>query len=211
MQIIIKSAAVALGLKKYFTGKTCKQGHISERYTTKSTCIECLKISSVNRHEQKKECDRKRYYSLTEEQKTKERERLRIHRRKMYLSNPEKYRKEALDFQRKNRESNLERLRKWKEENKDWFIQYRQLDYVKDQAKFRASRRRSIKLQAMPLWADIDKIEQIYKSCPNGYHVDHIVPLVSKIVCGLHCEANLMHLEAKENMVKGNRTWPDMP
>lgn len=129
----------------------------------------------------------------------------------MYWSNPEKYRKEALDFQRKNRESNLKRLKKWKEENKDWPIQYRKLDYVKNREKIRVSKRRSVKLQAVPKWADLNKIEKIYKSCPNGYHVDHIVPLVSKIVCGLHCEANLMHLKAKENMSKGNRVWPDMP
>lgn len=43
------------------------------------------------------------------------------------------------------------------------------------------------------------------------HHVDHIVPIKSPIVCGLHCEANLQILPEAENIRKGNRHWPDMP
>ena len=41
-------------------------------------------------------------------------------------------------------------------------------------------------------------------------HVDHTVPLKSKLVCGLHCEANLRLLPGRENQAKSNRIWPDM-
>jgi hypothetical protein len=44
-----------------------------------------------------------------------------------------------------------------------------------------------------------------------GVHVDHIVPLQSEIVCGLHGEANLQLLTETENKVKSNKLWPDMP
>jgi len=43
------------------------------------------------------------------------------------------------------------------------------------------------------------------------FHVDHIVPLKSPLVSGLHTEANLRLLPGAENRSKHNRFWPDMP
>jgi hypothetical protein len=74
-------------------------------------------------------------------------------------------------------------------------------------------RRRLAETRATPVWANIDAIRAWYTfaSVTPGVHVDHIVPLNSPIVCGLHCEFNLQLLPANENMSKGNRHWPDMP
>ena len=96
-------------------------------------------------------------------------------------------------------------LRKWKKNNPH---------------KVRADgmRRIATKLNATPKWANKFFIEEIYDLAQRrtkvmGYpwHVDHIVPLRSKIVCGLHVENNLQVIPANLNQSKNNRHWPDMP
>jgi len=67
------------------------------------------------------------------------------------------------------------------------------------------AKRRAAKLFATPVWADLNLIETIYKTCPKGYHVDHVIPLQGKTVCGLHIESNLQHLPAFDNFIKSNK------
>jgi len=80
------------------------------------------------------------------------------------------------------------------------------------------AKRRSAKIRAVPGWADHQAIDKIYRRAylasrisGKDYQVDHIVPLNSKLVCGLHCEANLQIISKLENIKKGNRFWPEMP
>jgi hypothetical protein len=40
--IIGRDEAKALGLKRYFTGKPCKHGHVAERYAG-GPCVECIR------------------------------------------------------------------------------------------------------------------------------------------------------------------------
>jgi hypothetical protein len=64
------------------------------------------------------------------------------------------------------------------------------------------------KRKALPKWANKDKIKQIYKNCPNGLCVDHIIPLRGKDVCGLHVPENLQYLTISENSKKINKFQP---
>lgn len=81
----------------------------------------------------------------------------------------------------------------------------------------RNAARRARKIQATPTWADKTAIKTIYalasELSATGvlYAVDHIVPLRSELVCGLHCEANLQVIPFKENCRKSNVWWPNMP
>jgi len=64
---------------------------------------------------------------------------------------------------------------------------------------------------ATPSWAEIDDIAGMYvKARATGMEVDHIVPILSPLVCGLHCMANLRIVSERENKSKGNRHWPCM-
>jgi len=92
---------------------------------------------------------------------------------------------------------------------------YSRQSHAKESAK--VAKRRAAKLQATVAWADKDKIAAIYVEAQRlseltgvVYHVDHIVPLISKKVCGLHNEFNLQVLPGVENLKKHNRHWPDM-
>lgn len=84
----------------------------------------------------------------------------------------------------------------------------------------RAWERRSRKLavaNAKPNWADDEEIRMWYEVAEvlsrGGvqFHVDHIIPLRSPLVCGLHVQNNLTVIPWHENLAKGNRTWPGMP
>ena len=82
----------------------------------------------------------------------------------------------------------------------------------------RAMKRHAGKLRATPTWADSRFIALWYKGARimtqlvgRPYHVDHVVPLKSKLVCGLHVPANMQILSKPENIKKSNRYWPDMP
>lgn len=68
------------------------------------------------------------------------------------------------------------------------------------------------KRKALPPWANRAEILRFYEAArAAGGEVDHIVPLRSPLVCGLHCEFNLQVLPRSENRAKSNAIWPDMP
>lgn len=71
------------------------------------------------------------------------------------------------------------------------------------------------KLQATPQWADRERVAAKYefaalctKVLGEPFAVDHIVPLTSETVCGLHTHHNLQVLAADINQAKSNRYWP---
>lgn len=75
-----------------------------------------------------------------------------------------------------------------------------------DKLAARQAQRRAIKKMATPPWFEKEKVDLVYKKAKEwGFEVDHVIPLKSKTVCGLHCWANLQLLDLKTNRSKGNK------
>ena len=78
--------------------------------------------------------------------------------------------------------------------------------------------KRALAKKATPSWSIRFFVEEAYRlaamrSKMTGIQwvVDHIVPLKSAIVCGLHAHTNIQVIPGRVNATKGNRHWPDMP
>lgn len=124
---------------------------------------------------------------------------------------------------RQYREDNMEMLsiaaKQWRERNKESFRQVKR-DWQQrnsDLSNAATAKRRAAKKQATPLWANVFFISEIYalakmreRLLGGKWQVDHIVPLTSELVCGLHWEQNLQVIREEENKRKHNRYWPGM-
>lgn len=79
-------------------------------------------------------------------------------------------------------------------------------------------RRKHAERRQTPPWADKKLTAAIYAQARQfskifGFQIDpdHIVPLRSELVSGLHWHGNLQILPREYNVAKGNKTWPGMP
>lgn len=107
-----------------------------------------------------------------------------------------------------------DKRRAWREQNKERLAKQaaewtRKNSGVKQAAK---ARRLAAKIQATPIWADLTAIAAIYTDAARltretgiPHEVDHVVPLRSPLVCGLHIACNLQILTKTENRRKHNR------
>jgi hypothetical protein len=141
-----------------------------------------------------------------------------------YDKDPEKARTRSIIYYYEDldraRESNRRNYVRHVDQN-----QQRYRDYARERRRQYPEIRHSInvwhraqKILATPKWADRSRIVEIYreaiqKTLETGikHEVDHIVPMRSKWVCGLHCEDNLQVITQTENQTKHNSYWPDMP
>ena len=122
-------------------------------------------------------------------------------------ANREKERIRNRDYGRRNAHVVRARVKRWRKENPG-------------KARAKQRMRDAQKINACPSWARKGVVrkeiqahylhaEWLEKTLDMPFHVDHIVPLCSDFVCGLHVPANLTVLEASQNIEKNNRWWPE--
>jgi len=187
-----RAEAKAQGAKYYFTGEPCKHGHIAPR-KTKGACVECLKLEWEKGNQTRAEYFRG-YNKSEAGQQAKQR---------YYEANKADVIAKARATP--NELKNAYR-RRWKEEN--------QLQVLADN-KVRRKKHRN----ATPPWLTRKQksaIRAMYQAAiltsqlsGERYVIDHIYPLRSDVVCGLHVPWNLRIITQAENLQKSNSLPPD--
>lgn len=102
--------------------------------------------------------------------------------------------------------------------NRDGLAAQRRKEYLREWKRinrkslraYLKSRRARVR-QATPRWADLDVIRDFYFHCPEGHHVDHVIPINHSEICGLHVIFNLQYLPGEENLEKSNKLLSELP
>ena len=174
-------------------------------------CAECRRQYTRNKYHTDLEFQEKRKKAAREQEK-KNQEKCNKRKRLRYQNNVEfrTKRKEQINIQKRTRWETdnewrtvrLDQTRLWFKRNPHKRLAYDKLKQAKRKQRF-------------VTWADQKKIEVFYLEARKltqqtgvKHHVDHVYPMISPFMCGLHVEDNLQILTAFENCSKSNRTWP---
>jgi len=176
--LISRKEAIGLGLKRYFTGKPCKKGHIFQRRTEKGDCVLCAqKVAAKSMMERRR-------------------------------SDPSYRAKEAVDQKRRYSENNSSRTkrlaakRRWQ---KRYPAKVNSKCAIRRAAKVSATPSWLTKEQKREIVKVYEESANISRTTGVKYHVDHIIPLKGEFVSGLHVPWNLQIITESENCRKRNK------
>lgn len=213
------------------TCKVCSKQFDGETLDTCKACAKKARDSAYYQRNKEKIKARVKAYTAENSEKVKQ------YKASYFKANKERLVEKSKQYHQKNKneinlkrrrayaeapEANLAASREFRRTHTDWCREYgvawRKANPYKVNKLSQDAKAR--KLQAIPSWeTDFDKfvIEEIYdmsrlKTRMTGveHHVDHIVPLKSKVVCGLHTPINLRVVTAKVNLTKSNKFSTDV-
>jgi hypothetical protein len=228
MKIVTRKEAKALGLKRYFTGEPCRNGHISERGTIKSNCIECSKAYNKEYRAKTIEVRRtleRKWYDENREHVLALRKTEKYKKRKAELRKTKAYREKHNALRRTEKHRKKENENRKTEKSKRKAAAYRKTKefklkqfcrnsinrlairgYSKDSAssKILGYSKEQLKKRIESTWLEGMSWENY-----GEWHVDHIKPIKAFIDEGnmnptdINALDNLQALWAADNLRKG--------
>ena len=182
MDLISLSEAKKLGYKLYYTGKSCKHGHITTRYVANARCSKCASIASYksiknrrlnNLEFRNSDNEYRKNWIATKKLDDNYRQKCNIQANKLRKENPIKHREKVA----RHKLAKIQRVPTWLSKQDS----------------------QSIKgIYAMRDWMNLTMFG-------IKYEVDHIIPIRGNKVSGLHVPLNLQIIKAQNNAIKGNQ------
>ena len=181
--VCTRASAEKAGLKLFYTGVACSKGHYSGRQIS-GNCVVCSRLS----------------YEANKDK-------IIAQSKAWAIANPKRAKELRDNRYKNNRDKIIAQASKWQRDNPERTNQ-------------RNVKRREMIVEATPPWVDdvmSQQMKDLYKesaalqvSTGEKYHVDHIIPIQSKVVCGLHVPWNLRIVTAEVNQSKSNSIQEDL-
>lgn len=190
---ITRAEAKATGAKRYFHGRPCQRGHVSVRRTTDANCMQCVEFHRSRPEYKRKLCERAAAWAKANPEKAHARYRA------WKDANPEKYSATKSAWRERNIEKSRESARRSVAKRLRENPHIRRANEAVRRARITAA---TLKIKSSK------PILDFYRKCPPGMHVDHVIPLKSDVVCGLHVLCNLQYLSPFDNVSKNNKFTP---
>lgn len=213
---ITKEAARSAGLKHFFTGVPCAQGHVAKRLVSSGKCAECRRLKSA-----RERASNPKYFS--------------DYRKTYALINRERHIEYSSEWRKSNPDRCAAYKASWKSKNREqmrlYFTKYFRERYSADPAfrciqrirsRYQGALRRArlgkdVSLQSSLGYSGYELMVHIERQFVGGmswdnrskWHIDHIVPISQLLAEGvtdpavINCLSNLRPVWAKENLQKG--------